>query len=100
MYLFLWKTFIGCFLSVNFGELGSGELKKVKSLSPRSYNQPDPGVTQNMLKVSLCYLCFITLAVKWQRGQVVQSLSLLLPFMPQSHDLPQAPCSLADADAS
>ena len=60
MYLILWKTFIGCFLSVNFGELGSGELKKVKSLSPRSYNQPDSGVTQNMLKVSLCYLCFIT----------------------------------------
>lgn len=38
MYSFLWKTFIGCFLSVNFGELGSGELKKVKSLSPRSCN--------------------------------------------------------------
>lgn len=56
MYSFLSKTFIGCFLSVNFGELGSGELKKVKSLSPRSCNQPDSGVTQNVLKVSLCFL--------------------------------------------
>ena len=82
---------------VNFGELRSGEWKKVKSLSPCFYNQADSGVTQNVLQVSLCYLYFITLAVKWQRGQVVQSLSLLLHCMPQSHDLPQPPCSLAGA---
>lgn len=38
---FLWETFIRYFLSVNFGELGSGELKKATSVSPHSYDQPD-----------------------------------------------------------
>ena len=41
MYSFIWKTFIRCFLGVDFGGLGSGELKEVKSWSPGSYNQAD-----------------------------------------------------------